>query len=71
MSIPQAQIVELMKISVVEGEGRDEDDPVRNVNYFYQRDGVLLFRWDEWEEAQASKCSCTRCALRYGKVEQG
>ncbi len=75
MSVPHAQIVTLLKVTVNEGLGKDEDDPVRNVDYYYERDGALLWRWDEWEEAQANKCSCTRCsctrcALRFGKPEE-
>lgn len=68
--MPQAQIVELLKVQVTEGEGTEES-PKRAVDYYFQPSGVLLWRWDEWEEEQTSDCVCTRCVLRYGKEQEG
>lgn len=38
-------------VIVVEGNGTD-DDPVRQVSYFYSDDGWLIARRDGWQESQ-------------------
>lgn len=43
--------VTVTKFVIVEGSGHGEGDPVREVMYFYDDDGVLIAKRDAWLEA--------------------
>ena len=53
---PDAKVIEVIRLSVVEGEGIVED-PCRNVTYFYALDGTLLAREDAWWEEEQRKAA--------------
>lgn len=49
MTRPDARLVELLQVVVVEGTGV-EPDPKRQVVYYFRPDGSLAARYDKWEE---------------------
>ena len=51
MKPPEAAVIQLIKLTVTEGKGTDED-VMRRVDYYYTLDGLLVVRVDEWEEEQ-------------------
>lgn len=54
MSAPDARLVELLEVTVVEGKGI-VPDPCRRVTYYFHRDGTLAARRDQWEEEERGK----------------
>ena len=50
-----ARVIEVIEITVAEGEGI-EGDPVRLVRYYFSLDGELLARRDRWEEEREEEC---------------
>jgi hypothetical protein len=51
---PDASVIEVIRLNVVEGDGVEED-PCRNVTYFYSLDGTPLARVDTWWEEEQKK----------------
>ena len=51
---PDAKVIEVICLIVVEGEGIEED-PCRSVIYYYALDGELLARVDTWWEEEQKK----------------
>lgn len=48
--MPEAKVIEVIRVDVTEGKGVDDTDPVRRVVYYFDLRGCLLARRDEWEE---------------------
>ena len=51
---PDAKVIEVICLNVVEGEGIEED-PCRTVTYYYAPGGRLLARVDTWWEEEQKK----------------
>ena len=51
---PDAKVIEVIYLNVVEGEGI-VGDPCRRVTYYYALDGELLARVDTWWEEEQKK----------------
>lgn len=49
-----ARCVEMIEVTVTEGEGV-LGDPKRRVVYYFRTPGTLAARYDEWEEERAKK----------------
>lgn len=53
---PEARLVELLEVTVVEGKGTEEC-PVRHVTYYFRKDGEQVARRDQWEEEERGKAT--------------
>lgn len=51
---PEARLVELLEVVVVEGLG-EVNSPKRRVTYYYRPDGTQVARRDQWEEEESGK----------------
>ena len=54
------QLVQVLRVEAVEGLGTaeglfTEENPVRQVVYWYEADGTLIARRDSWEERETSR----------------
>lgn len=49
-----SEMIRIIKTTVTEGKGT-EDDPCRRVSYYFDLRGELLFKEDEWLEDRRKK----------------
>lgn len=54
MTGPEARLVELLEVTVVEGNGT-VGNPKRRVTYYHRPDGTCVARRDQWEEEERGK----------------